>query len=274
MLGFLLCSPSITSVVSWGYHMAAEEAVHTGLHIALKPEVLGHLWGVPITNSLLTAWGVVLFLCTVAFIVGRKPTLVPKPIQNFFEAIFEFVLQFMEETLNSRALAVRYFPLIATIFLFILCSNMFDFLPVFGSITYTHGGESVHLFKQVNTDLNVTLALAIVAVFSIQFAGIVALGTWRYASKFFNFTSPLNFTVGLIEFVSELSRFVSFSFRLFGNIFAGEVLLAVIALALPYVLPVPMMAFEFFVGFVQAAVFALLTLFFIKLAVAMPHEEH
>lgn len=246
----------------------------SGLHIVLKPEVLGHLWGLPITNSLITAWGVTIFLCTTAFIVGRRPSLIPAPVQNFFEAIFEFVLSFMEETLGSRTLATRYFPLITTIFLFIFFSNLFDFLPIFGSFGLYHEGHFVHLFKPVNTDLNITLALAIVAVFSIQFAGIVALGAWRYAGKFFNFSSLLNFTVGLIEFVSELSRFVSFSFRLFGNIFAGEVLLAVIGLAVPYALPVPMMAFEVFVGFVQAAVFALLTLFFIKLAVAMPHDQH
>jgi F-type H+-transporting ATPase subunit a len=84
----------------------------------------------------------------------------------------------------------------------------------------------------------------------------------------------LNFFVGLIELVSELSRFISFSFRLFGNVFAGEVLLSVIALFVPYGLPVPLMAFELFVGFVQAAVFAMLTLFFIKLAITEPHVVH
>jgi F-type H+-transporting ATPase subunit a len=137
-----------------------------------------------------------------------------------------------------------------------------------------HAGETVPLLRPVNTDLNVTLALAIIAVFSIEISGIVLLGFWRYGSKFFNFTSPLNFVVGIIEFISELSRFISFSFRLFGNIFAGEVLLAVAGFFMPYVLPVPLMAFETFVGVVQAAVFAMLMLFFIKLAIAEPHGSH
>src|SRR3989344_2475897 len=125
-----------------------------------------------------------------------------------------------------------------------------------------------------NTLLTSWLALAIIAVFTIEIAGIVAGGFFRYAGKFLNFSSPLNFVVGIIELVSELSRFVSFSFRLFGNIFAGEVLLAVAAFFVPYVLPVPLMSFELFIGVVQAAVFALLTLFFIKLAIAEPHGSH
>ena len=126
----------------------------------------------------------------------------------------------------------------------------------------------------MNSDLNVTLALAVIVVFTIEISGIIAVGLWKYAGKFINFSSPLNFIVGIIELVSELSRFVSFSFRLFGNIFAGEVLLAVAGFFVPYLLPVPLMSFELFVGIVQAAVFALLTLFFVKLAIADPHASH
>lgn len=244
-----------------------------GLHISLAPERLFTLWGLPIPNTLIAAWTVIVVLGLVAFAVGRKPQLVPRRLQNLFEMLFDFVLNFMEQTLGSRALAIRYFPLIATIFLFIFASNLFDFLPFFGSVGIHRGGEFIPLYHPVNADLNVTLALAIIAVFSIEIAGIAALGVWRYAGKFFNFKSVLGFFVGIIEFVSELSRFISFSFRLFGNIFAGEVLLSVVALFVPYVFPVPLMAFELFVGFVQAAVFAMLTLFFIKLAVAMPHGE-
>lgn len=140
--------------------------------------------------------------------------------------------------------------------------------------------EFVPLLRSMNTDLNVTLALTIITVIFIEVMGVIALGFFRYTGKFINFSGHsiaerlLNFVVGLIELVSEISRLVSFSFRLFGNIFAGEVLIAVAAFFAPYVLPVPLMAFETFVGFVQAAVFALLALFFIKMAIAMPHTEH
>ena len=248
-----------------------------GLHIALAAERVGSVFGLPITNTLIAAWTVMVVLIGTAISVGRKPGLIPNKVQNVFEALFEFVLQFMEQTLGSRALAVKFFPLIATIFLFIFCSNLFDFLPFFGSVGFMQAGQFVPFYRPVNTDLNVTLALAIISVFSIEVAGIVALGFIKYGSKFINFSGHsfgqrvLNFVVGIIELVSELSRFVSFSFRLFGNVFAGEVLLSVVALFLPYVAPVPLQLFELFVGFVQAAVFAMLTLFFIKLAIVEPH---
>lgn len=240
-----------------------------GLHISLAAERLFYIWGVPITNSVITAWLVTAGLLIIAFLVGRKVTLIPGKLQNFFETLFEFVLGYMEQILGTRTQAIKFFPLIATIFLFIAASNLLDFAPFMGSIKF--GEEHLPFFRPVNADLNMTLALAIVAVIAIEVIGIMTVGFFRYASKFFNFSSPLNFTVGLIEFVSEMSRFVSFSFRLFGNIFAGEVLIAVMVFFVPYVLPVPLMAFETFIGLVQATVFAMLTLFFIKLAIAQPH---
>ena len=94
-------------------------------------------------------------------------------------------------------------------------------------------------------------------------AGVTALGFFKYAGKYVNLTSPINFVVGLIELMSNLGRLISFSFRLFGNIFAGEVMVLVAGYFLPYVLPAPLMGFEMFIGLVQALVFAMLTLFFI-----------
>src|SRR5262249_14822680 len=122
-------------------------------------------------------------------------------------------------------------------------------------------------------------ALAMISFILIEITGIITIGFFKYAGKFITFRGTsisnrlLNFVVGIIELISELSRLVSFSFRLFGNVFAGEVLIAVATFFLPYILPVPLMAFEMFIGFVQAAVFALLTLFFIKIAIAEPHAE-
>jgi len=254
--------------------------MHEGIHISLSAERLGTFFGLPITNTLLSAWLVMAVLILTAIIVGRKPTLVPGKVQNFFEMIFEFVIGYMTDIFGDRKRALTFFPFIATIFLFIATSNLFDFMPFFGSIGIYEHGELVPLFHAVNTDLNVTLALAIISVITIEVAGIVVVGFWKYLGKFFTFRGHtigerlLNFTVGLIEFVSEMSRFISFSFRLFGNIFAGEVLLAVVAYFMPYILPIPLMGFETFVGIVQAAVFAMLTLFFLKLAMAKPHGSH
>lgn len=106
---------------------------------------------------------------------------------------------------------------------------------------------------------------------TIEYAGISVVGALKYIGKFITFKSPLAFFVGIIELISEFGRLLSFSFRLFGNIFAGKTLILVAIFFLPYLVPVPIMAFELFVGFIQAVVFAMLTLFFIKLAVAEPH---
>jgi F-type H+-transporting ATPase subunit a len=238
----------------------------TGIHVALAPERLGALWGLPITNTLVMSWVVVVLLAVLAFSVGGRVKLVPSRIQTLFEWIVEFVYDYIAEVLGSRQRARALFPFLMTIFLFIATANLIEFTPGIGSFGFWHADEFTPLLRSVNTDLNVTLALAILAVIVIEIAGITALGLRHYASKFINFSSPLKFVVGLIELVSEASRLVSFSFRLFGNVFAGEVLLIVATYFVPYVLPSFLMTFELFVGFVQAAVFALLTLFFLKLA--------
>ena len=252
----------------------------SGIHVVLSAEQLGELWGIPITNTLVTSWAVIVVLVTVAWIVGRRPMLVPSRVQILLEEVITFIKDFVTDTLENETVARRYLPLFITLFLFIATSNLLEFTPGIGSLGFDRAGEFVPLFRSVNTDLNVTLALAIMVVIIIEFAGIVALGFFRYAGKFITIRGNgigermINFVVGLIELISEISRLVSFSFRLFGNIFAGEVLLAVATFFVPYILPVPLMGFEMFIGFVQAAVFALLTLFFIKLAITDPHEAH
>lgn len=242
-----------------------------GLHIALAAERLFTVGGVPITNSLIAEWLVMACLIVAAFFIGRNPKLIPGKWQAALEWLFEFVLTYMKETLDSEELAARFFPLITTIFIFVLCLNWFEFLPL-GAIGVWQNGELVPLFRTTTTDLNLTLALAAIAYLTVELTGIFVLGFLRYGSKFVNFKEgAIGFVTGLIEFVSNLARLVSFSFRLFGNIFAGEVLIAVAAVFMPYVLPVPFMLFELFIGLVQAAIFALLTLMFIKMAIAEPH---
>ncbi len=246
-----------------------------GISVILAPEQIGTLWGIPVTNTLITSWVAIAILIISAIILRSKLSYTPGRFQALIESLVIYVQDFIHETLESDKWSRRAFPLLITIFLFIATSNIIEFTPGIGSLGFfDHAGVFTPLFRSVNTDLNVTLTLAIISVFSIEIMGIIAVGFWRYAGKFFNFTSPLNFIVGIIEFVSEMSRFVSFSFRLFGNIFAGEVLIAVVSYFVPYILPVPLMGFEMFVGFVQAAVFALLTLFFIKLAITDPHAAH
>jgi len=262
-------------------HAAENEG---GISVHLTPYVVGHIGNLPITATLLMAWLTMAVLIAVAFLVGRRLQLIPGKLQSIFEILIGGVYDYMSDVLESRDLAKKYFSIVMTIFLFILFMNWLGLFPGVTSIGffegYGGGAHFVPLLYPGATDLNITLALAIVAFVVIEFAGITALGLWKYAGKFINlkfllkpnFTNIIGFFIGLIELISELARLISFSFRLFGNIFAGKTLLLVVmTLATPYFIPVPLMAYELFVGFIQAFIFAVLTLFFIKIAVEEAH---
>lgn len=243
-----------------------------GIHIELASEHLGSFFGIPITNTVVMSFAVILLIGCITFFVRRSLSVVPGRMQVIFEMLFTGVLGYMTGTLEDEKLARKLFPVILTIFLFILIANLVEFAPGIGSIGLLHGdGEATPILRSMNTDLNMTLAFAFVAVFTIEIFGIMTLGALRYGKKFVNLSSAMGFFVGIIEIFSELARLVSFSFRLFGNIFAGEVMILVIQHFVPMVLPVPLMAFEVFVGFVQAAIFAILTLYFVKIAVVEAH---
>jgi F-type H+-transporting ATPase subunit a len=249
--------------------------MNEGIKVILAPEQIGTLFGIPITNTLVMSWVVIILLTAIAVVIGKRLKLTPSRFQTLFEWLVEFVYDYIAETLESRELARKFFPYLTTIFLFVFTSNLIEFTPGIGSFGFFHGSEFVPLFRSVNTDLNVTLMLAIVSFLVIEITGIVVIGAVKYGGKFLNFRGGvIGFFVGIIELFSEIARIVSFSFRLFGNVFAGEVLILVVIFFLPYVAPVPVMLFELFVGFVQAAIFALLTLFFIKIAIMEPHEAH
>ena len=243
-----------------------------GLQISLAPAHIGNLWGFPITSTLLTSWLTVAVLLIGAYFIGKSLRLVPGKGQIAVEGILGFGLGYMEQTLEDKALARKYFPLVMTIFLFILGANFISLLPFIGPIgIHNAKGGLTPLFYSVNTDFNIPLALAIIAFIAIEFAGITALGFLKYFNKFVNFKSVIGFIVGIIELISEVARLLTFSFRLFGNIFAGKVLIMLALAFIPYFLPVPLLVYEAFVAVIQAAVFALLTLFFIKIAVTEAH---
>jgi F-type H+-transporting ATPase subunit a len=254
--------------------IATAHAAEGGIHVSLTPYIVGHIFGVPITATLITAWVGIFILVTIAVMVRRKLSMVPNKLQSVFELMIGGVYDYMSDVLESPARARQYFPIVMTIFLFILTLNWFGLFPGVTSIGYYAGhGEESHFIPFLYpsaTDLNITIAFALIAFFTIQFSGIAAIGIFKYAGKFINFHSPIAFFVGIMELISELARLISFSFRLFGNIFAGKTLLLVITMLVPYVVPVPVLAFEVFVGFIQAFVFAILTLFFIKIATEEP----
>jgi F-type H+-transporting ATPase subunit a len=131
----------------------------------------------------------------------------------------------------------------------------------------------VPYFRSMNTDINSPLSIAIMALIFIEFWGITTLGVFKYAGKFFNVSSPINFFVGILEFIAEIARLISFTFRLFGNMLAGEILLLVMTFLVPFLVALPFYGLEVFVGVIQAFVFAMLTLVFAVLAVST-HEDH
>ncbi len=240
------------------------------LHIEIAAEKIFEILGFPVTNTLLMAWIVTLVLLAASFFIFRKPTVVPAGVQNIFEFFIERFISLMESVFGTRERAEKYFPWVATIFVFILLSNWLGVFPGIGSVGFL---EKIHdekvfvpLFRSAASDLNFTLALALVAVAMVNIFGIGASGWGKHFSKFFSLKSPIDFFVGTLEFISEVAKMISFSFRLFGNVFAGEVLLVITAFLIPYFIPVPFLMLEMFVGFVQALVFAMLTMVFINIA--------
>ena len=236
------------------------------IHISLKAEQVFHLGNFGVTNTLLLGTATVLFLILLSILLKRQLAFIPGKAQNIAEVAIEGILGIMDSVLITREKSERYLPLVATIFIFILFSNWLGLLPGVGSLGIKSGNEFIPLLRSPASDLNFTLALAIVSVFTINALGIVAVGFKRHLSKFFNFQTPIKFFIGLLEFISEFARIISFSFRLFGNVFAGEVLLVIIVFLVPYVVPLPFLFMEVFVGFIQAFIFAMLTLVFVAIA--------
>ncbi len=256
----------------------AREQMGKDIHISLAAEELFHIGPLVVTNSLLVTWIVMLVLILIGWLAGRKTKIVPRGIQNVMETVFEFLLTLIESVTQSRKKAEKFFPFLATFFVLIFLANITDIIPGIGTIgmyVISHKGtEFVPYFRPPAADLNFTLALAVTTVLGAQFFGIMALGFFKHLKKYFTIKGgPANTFVGLLEGVSEFAKMISFSFRLFGNIFAGEVLLTVISVIVPFIAPLPFYLLEAFVAFIQALVFTMLSLVFMTLATAS-HDEH
>lgn len=286
-------------------------------HVALAAEPLIHIGGFTITNALLTSWIVMALLIMAALIATRSypkdlaaasdHDLVPGgTFANFMEWVVVGMYGFAESVAGKWV--SRFFPIVMTIFLFIVVSNWLGLVPGVGTIgvfehphdpsahgyvangivmtaELAHEGEGVILvpfFRPPSTDLNFTLALALIAVILSQYWGVKALNL-SYFRKFFDlsgfkqgaFMGFIMIFVGALELVAEFAKIISFAFRLFGNIFAGEVLLMVVAFLVPYIVSLPFYGLEVFVGFIQALVFMMLTLVFFTVAtIGHGSEKH
>jgi F-type H+-transporting ATPase subunit a len=299
--------------------------------ISVAAEPVFELFGFPITNTLLASWLTMIVLIGGLGAITRKRKPVPGRWQSALEMIVDALYKLTEGAAGSKW-GRRFFPIVMTIFLFVLVSNWLGLTPLFGAWGPLHhsdeghevqwlneshtvgklvrsadghgeGGEAapegeryvlVGMFRPATTDLNVTIALALVSVVLTQYFGVKGRGV-GYFGKFIAvggivkaFTKPglgcggriaaffmglIDVFIGVVELISEIGKIISFSFRLFGNIFAGEVLLAVMAFMITIVISLPFYGLEIFVGFVQALVFMMLTVAFFVVAMSGHGEE-
>ena len=236
--------------------------------IVLKPEILTFYKGFPITNTLLVSWIAMVFLILISLISRLNIKIIPSKLQNVLEMIIEGGYKLTEDLAGSKK-AKLFFPFMMTFFLFIITANWLGLLPGFGTITY----KSQPLFRAINSDLNMTLSLALVSATFTHIFAVKYLGVKNYLLRWVAL-NPIFLFVGILEIISEFTKIVSLSFRLFGNIFAGEVVLTTISSIFAFVLPLPFYFLEIVVGFVQAAVFAMLTLVFMVLLSEKHETSH
>jgi len=263
-------------------------------HPELPAEVVFHLFGFPITNSIIAAWITIIFLVGFSYAVTRRMKLIPGRLQGIFEFLLGWLYDFCCSAAGEKN-GRRFFPIVTTIFLFVIMNAWLGLLPGYGSIiVHTAEGE-VHLLRPANTDINMPLALAVMSVVITQYFGFRTLGR-HYVAKFVNvgiffrsagqvvrgkvgaglsgmFTGVIAIFVGFLELLSEFIHVVSFTFRLFGNMTAGEILILVAVFLVPWLFALPFYGLELLIGFLQALIFGGLTLIFLTLAVASHEEE-
>lgn len=267
-------------------HQASTSA-HDHEH-TLFAEPLFNIGSFTVTNSLMSSWLAVILIVMLSLVIRAKHSKIPGKLQSFMEVVVNGALGMIDMVTNDRVKTKKVFPVAFAIFLFVLINNWLGLLPGVGSITFNH----VALLRGATADLNTTLALGLFAVIAANVFGVMAVGGWNYFNKFVNIkafleipkkikheptiilVNPINFFVGLIEIISEVAKVASLSFRLFGNVFAGEVLLASIAAMVAWGVPLPFMFLEILVGVIQALIFSILTVVYFTIASADHSAEH
>lgn len=262
----------------------------------LFAEPVLHVGNFTITNSLINSWMAVIILVIFFIAVGKSIKRIPKGIQNLFEIILEQALELADSITGNRKQSEKFLPISLALFLFILVNNWLGLLPGMGTIGFVehegHHNVFIPFFRGGTADINTTLALAFFAVVISHVFGVLTIGIWKHFNKFINLkvlseipgkikkdatvilVNPIQAFVGIVEFIGEIAKVASLSFRLFGNIFAGEVLLASMMAIFAYILPLPFMFLEIIVGLIQALIFAILTLVYMTIATQDHSEEH
>ena len=263
-------------------------------HVALPSEPILHVGSFSITNTLIASWFTILVLVVLSIVLTRKMTLIPGRRQALAESIVEGLLNFVESIAGKKQ-ARMLFSGVATIFIYVISNAYLALFPFFGTIGLHHEHEFLAIFRAANTDVNVPLSIALMSFVFVESWGMRAVGASHYISGFINVrqlvqglkeiftgkikTGPMNFIfgfinlfVGVLEIFSHLTRMLSFTFRLFGNMTAGEILILVSSFLIPLVFSIPFYGLELLIGMIQALIFSGLTLVFGTIAVT-PHEE-
>jgi F-type H+-transporting ATPase subunit a len=232
-----------------------------------------------ITNTMLTGVVVGALLIIVFLRAARISQLSPKSKLAFYiESIVELVLGLLIELFGDREKAMRYFPFLLTLFVFILACNLTGILPGIESISYFHGGQHTSLFRAWTTDLNSTAALAVLTMVTVQVHAIRSIGSKGYFQHFFTHQpwKPMNLFVGLLDVFGEVMRLVTLALRLFGVIYGGEALLFAIAATtgnFGWAGMIPIVFLEIFFCFVQAYLFMMLSASYLVMSTSMHEQE-
>ncbi len=238
--------------------------------VSLVPEPIFHINSFPVTNTIIDTLFVDLVILTLLIVINFNL----KKIPNFFQNIIELVIKTFYDLTESVAgkNTRKIFPFFMTFFIFILIANWSELIPGFSSIGIREGNTIIPIFRSLTSDLNATLAFALISALSTHILSISTLGIKEYFSRYFSL-NPINLFVGLLEIVSEFTKVISLSFRLFGNIFAGGVVLGIISGIFALIIPLPFLLLEIIVGLVQALIFAMLTMVFMSVLMTSHNEN-
>ncbi|MCL5433047.1 MAG: F0F1 ATP synthase subunit A [Patescibacteria group bacterium] len=241
--------------------------------VPLASEPLFYLRGIPFTNTSLNLLLIDAIIVGGVVAINRKIKLVPNSLQNITEMMIETFYNLVESVAEKKT--AKIFPYFMSFFLIILLINLSGLLPGVSSIGFFHGSghekELVPLLRSATSDINTTFALALISVVATHVMSIQTLGIKEYLGRYFSL-NPINLFVGFLEIISEITKVLSLSFRLFGNIYAGEVVLATVSSIFAFIFPLPFLMLEFIVGFVQALVFSMLTMAFMAILTTSHHE--
>ncbi|HKC14654.1 MAG TPA: F0F1 ATP synthase subunit A [Patescibacteria group bacterium] len=239
--------------------------------VSLIPEPIFHIGSFSITNTIIDTLFVDLVLLALIIFTSRNLKMIPSLFQNSVESIIKTFYELTEDIAGERTRKI--FPFFMSFFIFILVANWSEFIPGFSSFGPRHEGHIVPLFRSPTSDFNATLAFALISAVATHFLSIQTLGIKEYIGRYFSL-NPINLFVGILELIGEFTKIISLSFRLFGNILAGSVVLSIISGIFAIVVPLPFLFLEIIVGLVQALIFGMLTMAFMAILTTPHTVEH